>query len=93
MRVFNDRGQLLAGAVLSDDYPRGVIRIHEGAWYGPVDATPNALDTYGDPNTVTLDVGASKLSQATSANTCIVEMEKFEGEVPPVTAFGGPITV
>ncbi|WP_170604108.1 trimethylamine-N-oxide reductase TorA [Ruegeria arenilitoris] len=93
VRVFNDRGQLLAGAVLSDDYPRGVIRIYEGAWYGPVDATPGSLDTYGDPNTVTLDVGASKLSQATSANTCIVEIEKFEGEVPAVTAFGGPNTV
>ncbi len=30
VRVFNDRGQLLAGAVLSDSYPRGVIRIEEG---------------------------------------------------------------
>ncbi len=36
VRVFNGRGQLLAGAVLSDSYPRGVIRIEEGAWYGPL---------------------------------------------------------
>lgn len=34
VRVFNGRGQLLAGAVLTDSYPRGVIRIEEGAWYG-----------------------------------------------------------
>ncbi|EGQ9906609.1 trimethylamine-N-oxide reductase TorA, partial [Vibrio parahaemolyticus] len=32
VRVFNGRGQLLAGAVLTDSYPRGVIRIEEGAW-------------------------------------------------------------
>jgi trimethylamine-N-oxide reductase (cytochrome c) len=93
VRVYNDRGQLLAGARLSDDYAPGVVRIHEGAWYGPVDAAIGSLDTYGDPNTLTLDKGTSKLSQATSANTCLVEMERFTGEAPAVTAFGGPTTV
>ncbi|MTI16237.1 trimethylamine-N-oxide reductase TorA [Rhodobacteraceae bacterium RKSG542] len=93
VRVFNDRGQLLAGARVSDNYPQGVVRIHEGAWYGPVDASIGALDTYGDPNTLTMDVGTSQLAQATSANTCLVEMEKFEGPLPPVTSFGGPTEV
>ncbi len=91
VRVFNDRGQLLAGAKVSDNYPTGVIRIHEGAWYGPLNEKIGAIDTYGDPNTVTQDIGSSELAQATSANTVIVEVEKFKGEVPPVTAFGGPI--
>lgn len=93
VRVFNDRGQLLAGAVLSDGYPRGVIRIEEGAWYGPLNEKEGAICTYGDPNTLTLDVGSSELAQATSANTCIVDFEKFTGKVPPVTSFGGPIEV
>ena len=93
VRVFNDRGQLLAGARVTDDYAPGVVRIHEGAWYGPEDASIGSLDTYGDPNTLTIDVGASKLSQATSANTCLVEIEKFEGVAPPVTSFGGPTEV
>ncbi|EJL6631853.1 trimethylamine-N-oxide reductase TorA [Vibrio cholerae] len=93
VRVFNDRGQLLAGAVLSDSYPRGVIRIEEGAWYGPLTEKVGAICTYGDPNTLTLDLGTSELAQATSANTCIVDFEKFRGEVPPVTSFGGPIEV
>ncbi|MBO1916166.1 hypothetical protein J4727_09380 [Providencia rettgeri] len=35
VRVFNDRGQVLAGAVVSDLYTEGVARIHEGAWYDP----------------------------------------------------------
>jgi len=93
VRVYNDRGQLLAGAVLTDSYPRGVIRIEEGAWYGPLNEKEGAICTYGDPNTLTMDIGTSELAQATSANTCIVEFEKFTGKVPPVTAFGGPLEV
>jgi len=52
-----------------------------------------ALDTYGDPNTLTLDIGTSSLAQATSANTCLVQIEKFVGTPPRVTSFGGPIEV
>ncbi|MDX1301916.1 trimethylamine-N-oxide reductase TorA [Photobacterium sp.] len=91
VRVFNDRGQLLAGAVLTDSYAPGVVRIEEGAWYGPLNEKVGAIDTYGDPNTLTQDIASSELAQATSANTCNVDIEKFKGEVPPVTSFGGPI--
>ncbi|MFD2167485.1 trimethylamine-N-oxide reductase TorA [Thalassotalea euphylliae] len=93
VRVFNERGQLLAGAVVTDDFPPGVARIHEGAWYGPIDETIGSLDTYGDPNTVTMDWGASKLSQATSANTCLVQIEKFKEKAPEVTSFTFPSSV
>ncbi len=93
VRVFNNRGQLLAGAVVTDSYPSGVIRIEEGAWYGPLNEKEGAICTYGDPNTLTQDIGTSELAQATSANTCIVDFEKFTGTVPPVTSFGGPIEV
>ncbi|MGL5397571.1 MAG: molybdopterin dinucleotide binding domain-containing protein, partial [Shewanella sp.] len=101
VRVFNDRGQLLAGAVVSDRFPKGVVRIHEGAWYGPVGkdgsveggAEIGALCSYGDPNTLTLDIGTSKLAQACSAYTCLVEFEKYQGKVPKVSSFDGPIEV
>ncbi|PID65394.1 MAG: hypothetical protein CR975_07290 [Gammaproteobacteria bacterium] len=93
VRVFNDRGQLIAGAHISDNFPPGVIRIQEGAWYGPTGPEIGAIDTYGDPNTVTLDIGSSELAQAVSANTCLVQVEKFVGEAPPVNAFGGPTQV
>ncbi|KJY79834.1 trimethylamine-N-oxide reductase TorA [Vibrio nigripulchritudo] len=93
VRVFNDRGQLMAGAVVTDSFPQGVIRIEEGAWYGPLNEKEGAICTYGDPNTLTQDIPTSELAQATSANTCIVDFEKFSGEVPPVTSFGGPIEV
>lgn len=93
VRVFNDRGQLVAGAHVSDNYPEGVIRIYEGAWFAPIGPEVGSLDTYGDPNTLTLDIGTSKLAQATSANTCLVDIELFQGETPAVTAFGGPTEV
>ncbi len=90
VRVFNDRGQLLAGAVVDDNYPVNVIRIEEGAWYGPVDEKPGSICTYGDPNSLTQDIGSSELAQATVANTCQVQFEKFKGKAPAVTSFGGP---
>lgn len=101
IRVFNDRGQLLAGAVISDNFPEGIIRIQEGAWYSPVGKDGSkeggweigALDSYGDPNTLTLDIGTSKLAQACSAYTCLVNYEKYRGKVPKVSGFTGPVEV
>ncbi|QZA79654.1 trimethylamine-N-oxide reductase TorA [Deefgea piscis] len=93
VRVFNDRGQALVGAHVSSDFPKGVVRLQEGAWYGPTGPEIGALDTYGDPNTMTQDIGTSSLAQAISANTCVVEVEKYKGKAPAVTAFGGPTEV
>ncbi|QBY03817.1 trimethylamine-N-oxide reductase TorA [Thalassotalea sp. HSM 43] len=90
VRVFNERGQLIAGARVDANYAPGVTRIHEGAWYGPVDEKIGSIDTYGDPNTLTMDVGTSKLAQACSAFTCVVQVEKFKGKAPDVTAFNQP---
>lgn len=93
VRVYNDRGQAIAGAVLSDNFPSGVVRLQEGAWYSPLDETIGAIDTYGDPNTMTLDIGTSSLAQAVCANTCLVNVEKFVGNAPAVNGFSGAIEV
>lgn len=93
VRAFNARGQVLAGLVVSEDYGPGVVRIHEGAWYGPQEGGKvGTLCTYGDPNVLTADIGASRLSQATTAHTALVDVEKFEGAIPAITAFGAPET-
>lgn len=80
-------------AHLSDDYPTGVVRLQEGAWYSPLDEKIGSIDTYGDPNTMTLDIGSSDLAQAVSANTCLVNIEKFNGNAPKPNGFTGPIEV
>lgn len=93
VRVYNDRGQAIVGAHLSEDYPSGVVRLQEGAWYSPLDEKIGSIDTYGDPNTMTLDIGSSSLAQAVSANTCLVNIEKYKGIAPEPNGFKGPIEI
>jgi biotin/methionine sulfoxide reductase len=91
LRVFNDRGACLAAARLSDRIRRGVVRLSTGAWFDPADAGSNRpLEKHGNPNALTLDIGASKLSQGCVAQTCLVEIERFEGAAPAVTAHRPP---
>lgn len=91
VRVFNDRGQCLAGAVVSDDIRPGVIQLQEGGWYDPIVANePNALCKYGDVNVLTPDIPTSRLAQGTSAHTCMADVELFKGEVPKVSVFDTP---
>lgn len=91
VRVFNDRGACLAAARLSDRIRRGVVRLSTGAWFDPADAGSNRpLEKHGNPNALTLDIGASKLSQGCIAQTCLVEIERYDGPAPPVTAHQPP---
>ncbi|MBX5212117.1 molybdopterin-dependent oxidoreductase [Rhizobium sp. NZLR11] len=91
VRVFNDRGACLASAQLSGDLLDGVAIIATGAWFDPTDwALTNSLEKHGNPNVVTIDAPASKLSQATVAQSCLVDVELFVGELPAVTAFDLP---
>ncbi|HTE81054.1 MAG TPA: molybdopterin dinucleotide binding domain-containing protein, partial [Reyranella sp.] len=87
LRVLNDRGACLAAARLSDRIRRGVVRLSTGAWFDPQDSGSNSpLEKHGNPNALTLDIGASKLSQGCIAQTCLVEIERFDGPAPEVTA-------
>ena len=62
-----------------------------GAWYNPADpADFNSLEVHGNPNVLTRDVGTSELGQATSAHSAMVEVERFDDELPPVTVFSPP---
>ena len=94
VRVFNDRGACLAAVRTSDRIRRGVVRLSTGAWFDPEDSGSNRpLEKHGNPNALTLDIGASKLSQGCIAQTCLVEIERFDGPAPPVTAHQPPVIV
>ncbi|WP_353228489.1 molybdopterin guanine dinucleotide-containing S/N-oxide reductase [Novosphingobium sp.] len=86
VELFNDRGQCLAGAVLNPAIMPGVVRLSTGAWYDP-DGT---RDRHGNPNTLTLDRGASSLSQGCSAHTCLVDLRRLTEPQPRVQAFDPP---
>ena len=91
VRVYNDRGACLAGVRIDDGVRRGVIVLPTGAWYDPlVPGEIGTLEKHGNPNVLTLDKGTSKLTQGCSAQTALVEVELFRGELPPVTAFDPP---
>ena len=91
VRVFNDRGACLAGAVLSDAIRPGVVELATGAWFDPVDpAAPGSLEKHGNPNVLTTDKPTSTLTQCSAAQTALVEVERFEGEPPGITAFTPP---
>jgi biotin/methionine sulfoxide reductase len=91
VRVFNERGEVLAGAVLTDAIRPGVVQLSTGAWYNALDpAHPASLETHGNPNVLTLDKGTSRLAQGPSAQSALVEIEPYRGEAPPVSVFEPP---
>lgn len=71
VKVFNDRGACLARATLSEDIVQGVISLSTGAWYDP---DTSGVDTQGNPNSLTRDVGTSRLGQGSSAHSCLVDV-------------------
>jgi biotin/methionine sulfoxide reductase len=92
VRIFNDRGACLAGAVLGDHARPGVVRLSAGAWFDPLEVDGGTLEVHGNPNALTLDKGTSSLGQGPSATTTLVQIERFHGVAPPVTVFTPPAT-
>ncbi|MFD5625555.1 molybdopterin-dependent oxidoreductase [Streptomyces sp. NPDC127072] len=91
VRVFNDRGSCLAGALLSDAVRPGVIQLSTGAWWDPTrPGRSGTLDRHGNPNTLTGDRGCSRLSQGPSAHSALVDVEVYDGPVEEVLAFTPP---
>ena len=92
VRVFNDRGQLLAGAKLTEDIRPGVIRVNEGGWFDPLEPDKvGSLCKYGDVNNLTLDIGTSRLGQGNCGHTVLADIEKYKGTPPEVTVFLPPV--
>ena len=90
VRVFNDRGACLAGAVVTDAVRPGVVILQTGSWFDPVEPADGVLERHGNPNVLTLDKGTSRLAQASSAMTALVEVAAFAEKVPAVEAFDLP---
>lgn len=87
VRLFNDRGACLAVARVTDAIRPGVAQIATGAWWDPDE---NGMCRHGNPNALTRDKGTSELGQGPTAHTCLIKIERFEGEAPAVRAFDPP---
>jgi biotin/methionine sulfoxide reductase len=91
VRVFNDRGSFLAGVVLTDAVRPSVAQISTGAWYDPLDpADPDSLCVHGNANALTLDAGSSHLAQGSTGQHSLVQVEPWQGELPPVSVLAPP---
>ena len=90
VEILNERGRTLASAKVTDDIMRGVVRLETGAWYDPSADALGPLEKHGNPNVLTLDRGASGLSQGCAAQSCLVEVRRYREPPPPVTAFELP---
>ncbi len=94
VRLYNERGACLAGAVLSNALRPGIVQLSTGAWYDPEDpAADEPLCVHGNPNVLTRDVGTSRLAQGCTGQLCLVEIERFDGPLPPIRAFDPPPAV
>ena len=81
----------LAALRLTTDIRLGVVQLPTGAWYDPVDPEEeNPLCVHGNPNVLTRDAGTSALAQGCTGQLTAVEVEKFEGTLPPIRAFIPP---
>jgi biotin/methionine sulfoxide reductase len=94
VRVLSPRGACLAGALISESMRPGVVQMATGAWYDPQDpARPETPCLHGNPNAVTRDIGTSRLAQGCSGQLCLVDVERFNGNPPPVRAHEPPAFV
>jgi len=58
-----------------------------GAWFDPESTSDiGSLEVAGNPNVLTQDIGTSSLAQGSVAQSCLVEIERFEGAPPALKA-------
>lgn len=87
VEIRNDRGAVIAGAVLSDEIMPGVISLYEGGW---PDLDSKGRCNSGLINWITSERPASGLTQATIANTCVATISKCEDAERPNRAYQPP---
>jgi biotin/methionine sulfoxide reductase len=92
VRLYNDRGACLAGALLSEAVRPGVVQLATGAWYDPEDpAAKQPTCVHGNPNALTRDAGTSRLAQGCTGQLTLIEIERFDGVAAPIATFDPPL--
>ena len=86
----NDRGRCLAGARVTEDIRQGCVFLWTGAWYDPDFDAPQQRDRHGNPNALTHDLRTSSLTQSPASHSAMIEISRFEGNLPDVEAHDPP---
>ncbi|MFC4941905.1 molybdopterin-dependent oxidoreductase [Pseudonocardia sp. GCM10023141] len=90
VRVFNDRGACLAGVRIDAGLVPGVVQMSTGAWFSPVDGVDPVLCAAGNVNVLTRDVGTSRLAQGCTGSRTLVQIERWYGALPAISAESAP---
>jgi len=79
VRVFNDRGSVICAAQITERIPPDVVHSYESsAVYDPLGEPGSSVDRGGCINQLTPSRMMIKKSHAMAANSCLVEIEKWE---------------
>lgn len=94
VRIHNARGACLAALLLDDALLPGVAQLATGAWFDPLEpGVPDSLEVHGNPNVLTSNRATSPLSQAPAHHSTLVRIERYTGELPPITVHALPSIV
>lgn len=83
--VESRHGKVLAGVLITDRVRPDTVVVHHGAWFCPSNPDKDgSLEAHGCNNTLTIDIPSSRLACGNVANTTLVRVKKYEGDLPPV---------
>jgi len=90
VRIQSARGACLAGAVLDEALREDCVSLATGAWFDPQEIDGQRIDVHGNPNALTMDQGASGLSQGNIAHTATVRIARYDGPLPDLRVHRQP---
>jgi trimethylamine-N-oxide reductase (cytochrome c) len=81
VKLYNDRGGVLCIAVVTERVPAGIIHSYaSSAVYDPLEpGNPQSIDRGGCVNILTTSRMLSKNAPGMTPNSCLIEIEKWEG--------------
>jgi len=83
VRVFNDRGQILCAAYITERVQPGVVKSPDGGWYDPINpGDPTSLDKGGCMNYLTPMRYQSKYASSPTWSAYLCQVEKYNGPLP-----------
>jgi len=81
VKIYNDRGAVVCAAHLTQRLPRGVVHAFESsACYEPLGEPGYSLDRGGCINQLTPKRSIAKKVTGTAANSCLVQVMKWDGQ-------------
>lgn len=82
VRVWNDRGQTLAGAIVTERMKPNHVALSYGSWWEPEEpGETGSLGLDGNANLLTKDNHTSSLAQGPDVDSQLVNIEKYGGDL------------